>query len=58
MNSDQLDQQQALQAKSSRELSALQTNLQSLASTQSNYLNLLGGAVEDPLSQSLIDIQA
>ena len=58
VNSDQLDQQQALQAKSSRELSALQTNLQSLASTQSNYLNLLGGAVEDPLSQSLIDIQA
>ena len=58
VNTDQMTQEQDLQAKSAQQLSALQTNLQSLASTQSNYLNLLAGAVDDPLGQSLINIQA
>jgi hypothetical protein len=56
VNTDQLEQENALQQKSVQQLTALQTNLQGLQNTQQNYLNMLAGAVDDPLSQSLINI--
>ncbi len=56
VQTDQLKESQDLQQKSIQQLVALQTNLKSLQNTQSNYLNMLAGSVDDPVGSQLLNM--